>query len=319
MEFYFQQGLAPSTRAAYSSAQKRYAAFSTLYGIAILPAKEPHLCKFVSYLARTDVKHSSIKAYLSAVRQLHIEEGYPDPKLADMSKLQQVLRGIKRGQAILNPQSRNRLPITPLILRKLKAVWAEDDTNPDNILLWAAACLCFFGFFRAGEITIPTQSSYDPGAHLNFGDIALDDPAKPRVLRIRLKASKTDPFRKGVDIFVGSTDSDLCPVAATLSFLASRGSQPGFLFKFRDGHLLTKAIFITQVRKALAAAGVDYAGYSGHSFRIGAATTAHSRGISDATIQMLGRWKSSAYRQYVQTPRNALAAFSAQLADSGMQ
>ena len=243
-----------------------------------------------------------------------MEEGYPDPKIADMAKLGQVLRGIKREQAISNPHSRNRLPITPLILRKIRAIWDKDGTEPDNIMLWAASCLCFFGFMRAGEVTIPSESSYDPGVHLNFGDIAIDDPAKPTLLRIRLKASKTDPFRRGVDVFVGRTDSDLCPVAAMLSFLASRGSQPGFLFKFQDGHLLTKASFIDQVRKAMAAAGVDYKNYSGHSFRIGAATTAHARGISDATIQMLGRWESSAYRRYVKTPRQALAACSAQLA-----
>ena len=43
-------------------------------------------------------------------------------------------------------------------------------------------------------------------------------------------------------------------------------------------------------------AGIDFVPYSGHSFRSGAATTAAKQGISDATIKMLGRWKSSAYQ-----------------------
>ena len=35
--------------------------------------------------------------------------------------------------------------------------------------------------------------------------------------------------------------------------------------------------------------------YAGHSYRIGAATTASLCGIQDSTIKMLGRWQSSAY------------------------
>ena len=134
------------------------------------------------------------------------------------------------------------------------------------------------------------------------------------MLRVRLKVSKTDPFRKGIDIFVGSTNTDLCPVSAILSFLAIRGSQPGFLFKFKNGGLLTKARFINQVRGAMAAAGIDIKNYSGYSFCIGAATTAHARAISDATIKMLG---SSAYLRYY--VRQDLAIFSTQLASSGNQ
>jgi len=36
--------------------------------------------------------HSTVKVYLSAVRQLHIAEGFPDPGRAGMAKLSWVLR-----------------------------------------------------------------------------------------------------------------------------------------------------------------------------------------------------------------------------------
>ena len=71
---------------------------------------------------------------------------------------------------------------------------------------------------------------------------------------------------------------------------------------------------MTAVRQALEQAGVHPAGYSGHSFRIGAATTAAQAGLDDSTIKMLGRWESAAYQRYIRTPRTTLAAITARLA-----
>ena len=48
-----------------------------------------------------------------------------------------------------------------------------------------------------------------------------------------------------------------------------------------------------QVREVLTAAGINTAGYRGHSFRIRAATTAAVAGLSKSLIKTLGRWRSS--------------------------
>ena len=73
-------------------------------------------------------------------------------------------------------------PHTPDVLLELRKVWESDSRNPDNIILWAAACSCFFGFFRAGEITVPSEGAYDAGTHLNSADVAIDDPKRTRHL-----------------------------------------------------------------------------------------------------------------------------------------
>jgi len=171
-----------------------------------------------------------------------------------------------------------------------------------------------YGFFRVGELMSSSTSSYDPETQLTFRDIAIDNVKSPTLLQVHLKASKTDPFREGVDVYVGKSGNDICPISAMSVYLSSRGGQDGPLFLFEDGTFLTKDRFVSAVREALKLIGIDPSKYSGHSFRRGAATTAQSRGISDVTIKMLGRWKSSAYTRYIQTPRSQLAAFSSQLA-----
>lgn len=145
------------------------------------------------------------------------------------------------------------------------AVWEGNGATQDYVMLWAAVTLCFFGFLRSGEVTVPSDSSFHPATHLIVNDISVNDTTNPTWLKLHLKASKTDPFRKGVDVVVGRTNEKLCPVAAMLAYVAMRGINPGFLFKFQDGRLLTKSHFVESVRKALAAAGFDQKALATHS------------------------------------------------------
>ena len=226
------------------------------------------------------------------------------------------MKGIKRCEAQQQNGTKERLPISPSILRKIKAVWESSASDPDTLMLWAACCTAFFGFLRVGEMTVPSDSSYDASVHLSLADVAVDDSAAPTVVRLRIKQSKTDPFRQGVDLFLGKTSTDLCPVAALLNYLVTRGREPGALFHFRDGRLLTRQRFVEAVKTALRRAGVEEQKYNSHSFRIGAATTAAANGLEDSIVQTLGRWKSLAYLRYVQIPRDQLASYSRLLACS---
>ena len=53
--------------------------------------------------------------------------------------------------------------------------------------------------------------------------------------------------------------------------------------------------------------------YTGHGFRIGAATTSTRAGVPDHLIQMLGRWSSDAYKLYTRSPESHIAAISSRL------
>ena len=309
---YFEHGLADSTKKTYQAGKKKFIQFCHLYAITNpLPVSQSLLCCYISYLAKSGLAYSTIKTYLSAIRHLQISAGLPAPEVTSMPKLSLVERGIRRLKS--SEPGRTRLPITPGILRQLRALWSCRASEVDYIMIWAACCTAFFGFFRMGEITAPSPYSFNQDSQLTIADVAVDDSSNPMVLRIRLKRTKTQQF-KAVDIYLGRTNDDLCPVAALLAYIAVRGMSAGPLFFFQDGRYLTKESFISWVRSALDTLGINSAEYAGHSFRIGAATTAAEQGIEDSVIKMLGRWESSAYQVYIQTSRELLAAMSKRLA-----
>ena len=215
------------------------------------------------------------------------------------------MKGVKVTRGKEGRTSKRKLPITPTILRQLAT--ARGGGGPDGAMYWAACCLAFFGFLRAGEFTTPSFKAYDPTRHLNVADLSADHPSCPTVMHVRIKASKTDPFHRGTTVVLGRTGSDLCPIVAMVNYLKRKGMKPGFLFQHEDGRLLTKQMFGKWV-------GVQRAQeYSGHSFRVGAATTAAAADVQDSIIKAMGRWDSTAYLIYIRLPQSELQKVSAQL------
>ena len=102
-------------------------------------------------------------------------------------------------------------------------------------------------------------------------------------------------------------------MAATLTYLVERGITKGPLFLFEDGRYLTWDRFVSEVREVLVVAGVDTSKYAGHSFHIGAATTAAEQGIQDSLIRTMGRWESSTYLLYIHTPRQTICSMAKML------
>jgi hypothetical protein len=98
---------------------------------------------------------------------------------------------------------------------------------------------------RAGEFAVTHVSEFYPATSLCLGDIAVDH------VQVRLKQSKTDPFRRGVSIYLGRTQTDLCPVVAILAYIAVRPTVSGPLFVFKDGFFLTRDRLVSAIRRAL--------------------------------------------------------------------
>jgi len=314
VQLYFKAALSASTQKTYKAAEKKYLSFCNNFSLAPVPTSENTLCYFAACLGQEGLACSSIRTYLSGVRQLQIAAGFKDPHIDRMPRLSQVLKGIKVQAARTGHQTHPRLPITPTILRKLKEVWLSDPPCFNNTMLWAAATTTFFGFCRSGEVTVESESNYDPRIHLSFGDLAVDNLPNPSTISLQLKRSKTDQLMKGVKLVIGRTQDELCPVSALLAYLSWRGDAPGPLFIWENDRPLSKTKFVDHVRQALLSAGLPAHLYAGHSFRIGAATTAAAAGIEDSTIQTLGRWHSSSYLTYIKLNPSHLANLSVTMA-----
>ena len=95
-----------------------------------------------------------------------------------------------------------------------------------------------------------------------------------------------------------------------------RGSQTGPLFITQLGKGLTWHMFSMALKSLLAEHKLDVQHYNTHNFRIGAVTSAMQAKIPDTYIQMMGRWQSDAYQQYIKTPPTELAKLSKKLATS---
>jgi len=146
-------------------------------------------------------------------------------------------------------------------------------------MLWAAACMYFFGILQVGEGVAPGISKFDSSTNLCAGDVKVHNRTNPQYLEVRIKASKTNPFRQGVLVYLGVTHSSLCPVAAILHYVVICGPSPGPFFVFSDGTYLTRDWFVAAVRKALDLVSIDSSSYAGHSFRIDVATIVAKHGI----------------------------------------
>ena len=312
-QHYFINGLAANTRITYNAGQQRFQTFCQAIKACILPASETTLSLFITYLATEKISHKTIKVNLSAIRHMHVAAGMCSQFSRQLTpRLQLTLKGIQRSQAISH-SPRLRLPITLQLLQKIHAQLSKQPHHYNNILTWAACCLAFFGFLRVSEFTTPSDTQYDEDCHLSINDISLDSRDNPQLVKVTLKQSKTDPFRKGVDLYLGKTGATICPVRGLLPYLALHGHHRGPLFILEDGRYLTRQRLCSILHSLLTTLQIETQKYNTHSFRVGAATTARQANIPDPLIQLMGRWKSSAYLTYIKTSPADLAKLSKRL------
>ncbi|XP_076109469.1 uncharacterized protein LOC143078493 [Mytilus galloprovincialis] len=232
-----------------------------------------------------------------------LPQGYHNPLETPhgefLPRLTLILKSVKRIQG---SQTRTRLPITfPILqeicLRMRKGVFCKYIA----CLIETTCIVAFFAFLRCGEFTVMNVDKFDPLTSLCISDIIL----KTDYAILRLKESKTDPFRKGIDIKLFKIDNSICPFLALIRFLSIRHSEFGIgfpsdpLFITVNREALTRQFFLVKLKNILELCGYDPNLYNGNSFRSGAATSAGKARVEDHMIKVLGRWKSDSYCRYI--------------------
>ena len=151
-EFYFDKGLADSTKKSYMSARNRYVKFSAGISLSNLPLSEHKLCLFVSHLAKSGSKYQTVKCYLSAFRYFQISVGMGDPFTGgSMPRLEYITKAIHwrvyaslriHHKAIKKAESENpctrtlvRVPITPKILLDLNKEWDKGPITEETLMI----------------------------------------------------------------------------------------------------------------------------------------------------------------------------------------
>lgn len=258
------------------------------------------------------VQPKTIKAYLSHVRSLHIDNDLPFTP-TESPIVQRLIRGIKRyhGQKDRKPKLPITLPILLVILHHI-----NDAHSLDHQMLTAACCLAFAAFLRCGEFTVGNTEKWNPAINVSRSAITFlpnfDDATH---MQLTLPASKTDPFRKGISILVGAAPSRAsCPLTAIKAMFTSHPAPPDApLFLTHTGKPLTRTFLIESIRSALRSGGFEERLYAGQSFRRGGASSAGAAGFSDYEIQLLGRWRSDAYKLYIDVPTPRILQMSSLL------
>ena len=290
--------LQPSSLPTYKRAWRLYNQFlhSTFQGLSVaLPISPPNLALFIAYMFDNHYAPSTVTTYISALGYSHKLSGYPDP--SKVFFIMQMLKGYGKLGARLD----SRLPITLPILHRILEAASSFSTSKYQICQFQAMCsIAFHAFLRVGEMTSTTGLGPRP---LQIHQVVqlVNDSNTIVSLKIVFEDFKHS-YNQPPSSLVINRVPIFCPVQFMLDYLALRGNKPGPLFITLHGHPVSRANFTDQLSLAIKFCGLNPARYKGHSFRIGAASHAADRGLSDAQIRVLGRWKSNAFHRYIRIP-----------------
>ncbi len=273
---FVRDSLSENTRRAYASDLAQFLA----WGGSVPASKE----MIAAYLSEHAASHSptTLTRWLASLSKAHKALNANDPTKGEL--VRSVLRGIRRRYGRPPDQA---LPLTREILFDVLDAIPEDLRGVrDRALLLVG----FAGGFRRSELV-----------DLEAADVTKQDEG----IVITLRKSKTDQTGQGRKIGIPFARGRHCAAKALGAWLESAPAADGPIFRAIDRHGVTSAQGLSgqavslMIRERLQKAGLDPAGFSGHSLRAGFITSAAKAGISSWKIRqqtghasdaMLGRY-----------------------------
>lgn len=269
--------ISESTRRAYRADIAHFAAWG-----GSVPASPAIVASYLAAHAQ-ELSVATLVRRVATLSKAHEARALPNPCRSEIVRA--TLQGIKRTRGTAHQQAKPLLrDDLMLVLDRLGGTVKE---ARDRALL----LLGFAGGFRRSELV---------------GLDAADIERVRQGLVVTLAFSKTDQEGAGRKIGIPHGRTRHCPVAALDAWLTLSGIEAGPIFRPVDRHghvaperLSGEAVSLV-IRERLAGAGMDSAGFSGHSLRAGFATSAAQAGVSTLKIrQQTGHASDAMLARYV--------------------
>jgi len=252
---------ADATHRAYAADWKDFEAWCAFHRLVCLPASPENVAVYLSSLATTGRKVSTIRRRCAAIAHFHRAAGYESP--ASHTGVRATTAGIARklGSA---PEKKAALT-AEMLERVVKKIPADLTGLRDRALL----LLGFGGALRRSELV-----------GLDVADVA----RHPKGIVVAIRRSKTDQAGAGKTKAIPH-GKRLKVVAALDAWTAAAGITAGPIFRGVRGSRALDARLGTNevariVKRRAQAAGLDPKVFAGHSLRSGFITSAADAGAS---------------------------------------
>lgn len=293
-------GISENTKAAYLSGIRSFDVFRASHNRALTwPPCLQDIVAFIAHLSVSNHAPSTARTYIAGLSYKCKVLGAFDPTQGFI--ISKLLQGMSR----LDKRHDSRLPITLSLLHDIIRILPVVCSSQFEAALFAAAfSVAFFGFFRVGELVSSSGAGLKHVISISDVHFMHDNS----IVELGLRSSKTDATGQGAIVALPAVAGQICPLKLLKRYVSMRPSVGGPLFCHFNGHAVTRSQFNAVLCKACRILGVDVSKYRSHSFRIGAATLASSKGVSDDEIRMCGRWSSDSksFKRYIRIPVDSL-------------
>jgi site-specific recombinase XerD len=276
---------APSTIRAYKTSFERFIQFCDEVDINPLPADPQNVARYISTLAGSGLKSSSIRIIVAAISSIHKLNLLNDPTQHPAVKIE-----MRRMHRTLGRCSQQAFGITTPILEKMLSATAS---NLRGIRDRALLLLAYDSMCRRSELV-----------SLRVSDIHLIEEDNSSGMKIRLRKSKTDQELLGRWIHPSERSAD-----AITEWIHQAKLDDGYLFRGINNAIdITYELKCSQINRIYKRLAKDAKlpkemvnNISGHSLRVGAAQDFLKIGASMPTIMHRGRWtKTDTVMRYLE-------------------
>ena len=268
---------APSTIRAYKTSFERFIQFCEDHDTDALPADPQNVARYISTLAASGLKSSSIRIIVAAISSIHKLNLLNDPTQHPAVKIE-----MRRMHRTLGRYSQQAFGITAPILEKMLGATAS---NLRGIRDRALILLAYDSMCRRSELV-----------SLRISDIHLINEGNFSGMKIRLRKSKTDQELQGRWIFPSQRSAE-----AISLWIENAKLIDGYLFRGINNAIdITDELKSSQINRIYKRLGKDANlpqeitdHISGHSMRVGAAQDLMKSGASMPIIMNRGRWSKT--------------------------